>query len=349
MIDLSRDSDEEGAGGAGVAAGGVAAGGVAAGGAGVAEGGAGVAEGGLPIDAAAFAARAAVARVAYDLACARNTAIKPGPFMPYENQADAYPAGSAMGQSWWPLSSGFTASERVKVEQLCDLFLRSRPLKFSNSETFLLKRGLIEVELFGLPRETASQKRQYERRLELPVKELQTYFSNGRNSGDLRDRLLASMLEKDAQICEDFCGIITRKLPDLEQEVRRLAEVPAGVNLNCFVSILTVLPGAMPQLWHHDLTGTPQQQALYLNASLGVTDDPLGGTTEFAVHQQNMDSTNTENNMLVISEIHHGNKVWNGRSVHRGGEAFAQRFSVFIVFDSGRRDENSPRNGKWLY
>ena len=344
MIDLSRDSDEEGAGGAGVAAGGVAAGG-----AGVAEGGAGVAEGGLPIDAAAFAARAAVARVAYDLAYTRNTAIKQGPFVPYENQADAFPAGSAKETSWWPLDTAFTARERDKIGEVCQLFLSEGPLD-TRGGTFLQKRGLVEVEMFGLPRERTNEKRQSERRLEMPVKGLQTYFSNGRKLRGLQDTLLVRMLKKNDGICEEFCDIITRFLPNLEQEVRRRAQIPDGVNLNAFVSLLVAMPGAKAQFWHQDLRGgDAQRKAQYLTVALGVTDDPLGGTTEFAFHREGMDAEETPNDMLVKSEIHHGNKFWNGGSVHRGGEAFAQRFAVFVVFDSGRRDENSKQNGKWLY
>jgi hypothetical protein len=165
------------------------------------------------------------------------------------------------------------------------------------------------------------------------------------------------MVRANPEICKQLCLDITSILPNLERQVRTLANVPQHVpRLVAYVSLFVCMPDTMAQMWHSDVLGGGGQE--YFTVSLELTQHAGQGTTEFAVNQFGVDSTDIKNHGIVISEIDTScNKFWNGYAVHCGGaNTLAKpkgekgcRFAIFVVFTSRQTDVNNLKNEAWAY
>jgi hypothetical protein len=284
---------------------------------------------------------------------------KMGPAFRYAPPAElVHPAGSAKGIGWWVLPHDIL-SLRIKDNAVacCILFLHSRPMEehveHKRDAGDVQLRGLHDVHFFALDPE----KFKYEeiRRFEIALGAMNLHFTSGESL--LNHRVIRRMVRANREICEQLCLDITSILPNLERQVRTLANVPQDVpRLKAFVSLFVCMPDTIAQMWHSDIRGADGQQ--YFTVSLELTQHVGQGTTEFAVNQFGVDSTDIKNHGIVISEIDTSPyKFWNGYAVHCGeantlpkteGENGC-RFAVFVVFTLERKDVNNRKNPAWPY
>ena len=284
---------------------------------------------------------------------------KEGPAFRYAPPKElVHPAGSAKGNGWWVLPHDILSlRKRSNALDCCILFLHSRPMeayvKKNEADVGEVQlRGLHEVSFFAL--DSAKFKSEELRRFELALGPMNLHFTSG---GSLRTYpVINRMVRANREICEQLCLDITSILPNLERQVRTMAGVAEHIPLKAFVSLFVCMPDTMAQMWHSDIRGADGQQ--YFTVSLELTPHAGQGTTEFAVNQFGVDSTDIKNHGIVISEIDTSSfKFWNGYAVHRGGANTlpkpqgekACRFAVFVVFTSRRTEVNNLKNQAWPY